>query len=52
MTILSFLATWTPLLDATSFAGIHADLLTAVAGIIGLVLIILGLGLLVRALSR
>ena len=39
---------WTPLIQATYFDGIRADMLTTVAGIVGLLLIVVGLGLLYR----
>lgn len=38
--------TWTPLISASDFTGIRTDLLTAVAGIIALLLIIAGVALL------
>ena len=38
--------TWTPLISASDFTGIRTDLLTAVGGIIMLLLIIAGVALL------
>ena len=43
-------AVWTPLITAGDFTGIQTDLLTAVAGVIGLFFIILGVGILYRVL--
>lgn len=43
---------WTPLIAATDFNGIRADVLTTATGIISIVLIVVGLGILVRVLSR
>ena len=43
-------AVWTPLITASDFTGIQTDLLTAVAGVIGLFFIILGVGILYRVL--
>lgn len=48
---LSF-AEWTPLIASTDFAGIHADVLTTAAGILSILLVILGIGILVRVLGR
>lgn len=45
-------ATWTPLITADSFTGVQTDLLTSVSGVMTLVLIILGLGLLIRSLTH
>lgn len=45
-------AEWTPLITADTFAGIKSDIGTAAAGIISCVVIILGVGILVRALGR
>ena len=44
--------TWTPLIAATDFDGIRADLLTSTAGLLSIVLIILGVGVLYRVFSR
>lgn len=43
-------AEWTPLLTATSMDGIKADVALAAAGIIGVCLIVLGVGVLMRVL--
>lgn len=45
-------AEWTPLISTSLFDGLQADALTAAAGIVSVLLIILGIGLLVRVLSR
>lgn len=45
-------AEWTPLISAGDFAGITTDVGTVAAGIIGICLVIIGLGMLVRVLSR
>lgn len=44
--------TWEPLITASSFTGIFTDLSTAIAGLIAVVLILLGVGLLIRTLSK
>jgi hypothetical protein len=43
-------ADWTPLVTSGMFTGISTDVTTAVGGIIGIALIILGAALLMRAL--
>jgi hypothetical protein len=40
--------TWTPLITAENFTGIRTDLLTGVNGVILLVLIIVGVGMLIK----
>ena len=45
-------AEWTPLIASTDFAGIKADMLTAVAGLMAVVLIVLGIGVLIKVISR
>ncbi len=40
------------LIQATDFVPIKTDVGTAAAGIIGIILIVLGLGILIRVLSR
>ncbi|BCS53909.1 hypothetical protein [Geobacter sp. SVR] len=44
--------TWTPLVTSTMFDGIHADMLTTSGGILSVLLIILGIGLIVKVLAR
>lgn len=44
------LAAWTPLIASTDFDGIKADLLVCVGGILALVIIIAGIGVLIRVL--
>lgn len=46
------LAAWTPLIATTDFDGIKVDVLTAASGIVAILLIIVGIGLLVKVLSR
>ncbi|MGD9686362.1 MAG: hypothetical protein AB7U43_05245 [Desulfobacter sp.] len=43
---------WTPLINATDFTGIQTDVTTTAAGIVGILLIIVGIGLLVKVLGR
>ena len=43
---------WTPMLSATFFDGVRADLIVAVGGILSLVLIILGLAILTKAFGN
>jgi len=43
---------WTPMINATFFDGVRADLLVAVGGILSLVLIVLGLAILMKALGN
>jgi hypothetical protein len=45
-------AEWTPLISSASFTGIQTDTLTAVAGIMSVSLIIVGLGILLRMFTR
>ncbi len=44
--------TWTSLINSTDFDGVRADVLTTAGGVISVVLVVLGLGILVRVLSR
>lgn len=44
--------TWTPLISSAFFDGVQADMTTAVVGILGLGLIIFGLVMLYRVISR
>jgi len=43
---------WTPLISSAFFDGVRTDMVTAVAGILGLGLIIFGLVMLMRTISR
>jgi len=43
-------AAWTPLVTADSFSGIQADVLTCAGGIVSVLLVLLGIGLLVKTL--
>ena len=43
---------WTPLINSSDFTGIMTDVGTTGAGIISIILIVLGLGILVRVLGR
>ena len=45
-------ADWTPMISSSSFAGITTDAGTAASGIVGVCLIVAGLGVLVRVLTR
>ena len=45
-------ATWTPLIASTDFDGIRSDVLVACGGILAVLLIIIGVGLLVKMLGR
>lgn len=45
-------ASWTPLISSSSFTGIQTDVQTAASGILAIALVILGVGLLIRVLSR
>lgn len=48
----SAMAAWTPLITSDSFSGISADVSACAAGIVGVLLIILGIGILIRVLSK
>lgn len=43
---------WTPLVTSDMFTGITSDVGTAATGIVSVLIIILGVGILVRILSR
>lgn len=43
---------WTPLISASDFTGIQTDLGTTATGIVSILLIIVGIGILVRVLGR
>jgi hypothetical protein len=43
---------WTSLIQSTDFDGIKADVLTSGGGILAVLLVIVGIGLLVRVLGR
>lgn len=45
-------ATWTPLIASSDFDGIKADMLTTVGGLMMFLLIVLGLGLIYKVLTR
>lgn len=45
-------AEWTPLISSSNFSGIQTDLTTAAAGILACIVIVLGIGLLLRALMK
>lgn len=42
------MTTWTPLITADAFTGIRTDLLTSTAGLLSLILIVAGIGILIR----
>lgn len=46
-----FLA-WTPLILSSDFTGIQTDVLTTVFGIISILIIIVGIGLIVKVIGR
>ena len=46
------LAAWVPLISSDSFTGIQTDVTTTAAGIVSVLLIIVGIGLLVKVLGR
>lgn len=50
--IADYAAAYTPLIASTDFTGILADVTTAAGGIVSVALIVIGLGMLVRVLSR
>lgn len=45
-------AAWTPLITSDDFSGMQTDVLTAAGGIVSVVLVIIGLGWLVRAFVK
>jgi hypothetical protein len=45
-------ADWVPLIDASAFDGIRTDVMTLSAGVISVVLILIGLAYLVKAMVR
>jgi hypothetical protein len=45
-------ATWTPLIVAADFTGINTDLLTAIGGMMSLIMIVVGVGILISALRH
>lgn len=45
-------AAWVPLIQATDFDGIRTDVLATVAGIVSILLIILGIGLFIKTIGR
>lgn len=45
-------AAWTPLIQSSDFTGILADIGATASGIISILIVILGIGILVRVLSR
>jgi len=45
-------AAWTPLISSADFTGISTDVQTVAAGIIGIMIIVVGIGILVRVLGR
>jgi len=43
---------WTPLMPSGAFDGIKADMLTASGGLMVLVIILLGIGIVIRVMSK
>jgi hypothetical protein len=48
----SVYAAWTPMIASSDFTGIQTDVGVVAAGIISICLIVIGLGMLVKVLSR
>lgn len=46
-----FLWAWTPLIQASDFLGIQADVTTVAVGIISIMLIVVGIGILIKVLT-
>jgi len=46
------MAEWTPLIDSGAFSGMRSDVMTAVGGVMSIVIIIIGAALIIRALTR
>lgn len=42
---------WTPLISATDFVGIRADVLSTAGGIISILLIVVGIGIIYKVLT-
>jgi hypothetical protein len=45
-------ADWTPMVTSSTFSGVQSDLGTAAVGILACCAIIMGIGLLIRAIAR
>lgn len=43
---------WVPLINSSDFTGILTDVGTSATGIVSIILVVLGLGILVRTLGR
>lgn len=43
---------WTPLILSSDFSGISTDVQTVAAGIVGIMIIVVGIGILVRVLGH
>ena len=46
-----FLWAWTPLIQASDFLGIQTDVTTVAVGIISLMLVVVGIGILIKVLT-
>lgn len=44
--------TWTPLINTADFTGIMTDVGTSATGIISIILVVIGLGILIKTLGR
>lgn len=47
----AFLFAWTPLITASDFLGIQTDVTTVAVGIISIMLIVVGIGILIKVLT-
>lgn len=47
----AFLFAWTPLITASDFSGIQIDVTTVAIGIIAIMLIVIGIGILIKVLT-
>lgn len=45
-------AAWTPLVTAADFTGMQTDTLTVASGVIGVMVIVVGIGILIRAMTH
>lgn len=46
-----FLWAWTPLIQASDFLGIQTDVTTVATGIIAIMLVVVGIGILIKVLT-
>lgn len=50
--MINFLFVWTPLISASDFTGVQTDVGTAAAGVVSVLLVVVGLGFLIRIFTR